>query len=646
MPNEQDEVVKIVVEVVDKFSKPLDDMRKQLNSVGDKAQGADKLQGHFENFRKAVRNVGSALNVTLLPALRSLGLGFAGIAATIFATVTALKGFAGNLDVLSRLSRETGLTIDNMRELEAVGRRVGATTAEMRQGFRDFAAEMHKIRAHVQSETLTGLREAGLNEYANRLRQAKTTAEAEALMFQELDRIRDPTERRRFLALHFFPPEFAAATRAERERLVAEYRKQVGATDKGAIDASKRFEKSLWDLGNSWEALTKQMARDGTLEGVVKSLELSLDSIDKINNAIRGIGKPAPGSLGDKLVGPRSEQWHLPKPPGRPLTWWEMLFGMGFRTVDPEHPAATPQSDDKAKDTIKQGTSEGIVEGLKKMSLDAGGDGTFGGVSLIRASLGGGGGSRGGGGDNESEPAPGGRASIPGNRRGVAGAVVDELRKSGLSDEAIAGILANIGSESGFDPTLRHPDQPAYGGEAHYAHGLYQEGGAEWNNYARWLRENHPGASWQDPRLQTQFLLHRLQTGYPKLWEKLKHSGRTGAAIAFLREYLRPAQRYQNERARQYQRGLPGVEDYTGAPPGGSAPKSDTPPPPAPAAVPRERLHEASTTDQGAPRAEGAASLRVMLNGFPRGTRTSTEASGMFTEVETHRGNMLATERA
>jgi hypothetical protein len=57
-------------------------------------------------------------------------------------------------------------------------------------------------------------------------------------------------------------------------------------------------------------------------------------------------------------------------------------------------------------------------------------------------------------------------------------------------------------------------------------------------------------------------------------------------------------------------------------------------------------LHEASTTDQATPRAVAAASLRVMLNGFPRGTRTSTEASGMFTEVETHRGNMLATERA
>jgi hypothetical protein len=644
MPNEQDEVVKIVVEVVDKFTKPLEDMRKQLAGVGDKGPDAGKLTKHFDALRSAARNVGSALSVTLLPALRSLGLGFASIAAAVFGAVTALKGFAGNLDTLSRLSRETGLTIDNMRELEAVGRRVGATTAEMRDGWRNFAAEMHKIRAHVQSETLTGLRAVGLNEYADRLRQAKTTAEAEALMFQELDKIRDPDERRRFLQLHFLPPEFADATRAERERLIAEYRKQVGPANKAAVDASKKFIDSLDGVSNAWEAMTKQMARDGTLESAVAGLQGAVDAIDKINAAIGGIGTSAPGSLGDKLFGPKSETWHLPKSPGRPLTIWEQLFGMGFRTVDPEHPAARPQSDEKTKDVIKQGTSAGVVEGLKKMALDTGGgEATFGGASLIRASLGGGG-RRGPGGGNESEPAPGGRANIPKNRRAVAGAVVDELRKAGLSDEAIAGILANIGSESSFDPTLRHPDQPKYGGEAHYAHGLYQEGGAEWNNYARWLRENHPGESWQDPRLQTQFLIHRLRTGYPKLWEKLKHSGRTGAAIAFLREYLKPAQRHQNERSRQYQKGLPGVEDYTGQPPtAGATPQSEPAPTAPPKPVPRERLREASAS--AAPRTEGAASLRVSLNGFPRGTRTSTEASGVFGDVETHRGNMLATER-
>jgi hypothetical protein len=44
---------------------------------------------------------------------------------------------------------------------------------------------------------------------------------------------------------------------------------------------------------------------------------------------------------------------------------------------------------------------------------------------------------------------------------------------------------------------LRHADQPKFGGEAHFAHGLYQEGGTEWNNYDKWMQANHPGENWQ-----------------------------------------------------------------------------------------------------------------------------------------------------
>jgi hypothetical protein len=71
------------------------------------------------------------------------------------------------------------------------------------------------------------------------------------------------------------------------------------------------------------------------------------------------------------------------------------------------------------------------------------------------------------------------------------------LRKGGMS----VGVFANVGDESGFNPNLRHPDQPHYGGEAHYAHGLYQEGGAEWNNYAAWIAKEHPDGNWRDPAL-------------------------------------------------------------------------------------------------------------------------------------------------
>ena len=57
--------------------------------------------------------------------------------------------------------------------------------------------------------------------------------------------------------------------------------------------------------------------------------------------------------------------------------------------------------------------------------------------------------------------------------------------------------------------------------------------------------------------------------------------------------------------------------------------------------MPRDKLNDEKQPDQPS-KPEGGASLRVELNGFPRGTRTSTEASGVFSEVETHRGGMMS----
>lgn len=78
-------------------------------------------------------------------------------------------------------------------------------------------------------------------------------------------------------------------------------------------------------------------------------------------------------------------------------------------------------------------------------------------------------------------PAPGRRSSpsMRPEKRAVAATAAREWEGAGMSPTGTAGVLANIGEESSFDPTLRHADQPHYGGEAHFAHGLYQEGGAE-----------------------------------------------------------------------------------------------------------------------------------------------------------------------
>ena len=125
---------------------------------------------------------------------------------------------------------------------------------------------------------------------------------------------------------------------------------------------------------------------------------------------------------------------------------------------------------------------------------------------------------------------------------------------------AIAGIERNVADESGFNPNLRHPDQPKFGGEAHFAHGLYQEGGDEWNNYVKWLDAHRDAEGtlpdWRDPKLQSQFLAERLASpDYARTNERLASAGTTGqAADAFLRGYLKPADQYLQQRRAQYLR--------------------------------------------------------------------------------------------
>jgi hypothetical protein len=148
--------------------------------------------------------------------------------------------------------------------------------------------------------------------------------------------------------------------------------------------------------------------------------------------------------------------------------------------------------------------------------------------------------------------------------------VSDSWGGQGMSPIGTAGVLANIRDESNFNPTLRHPDQPNWGGEAHYAHGLYQEGGEEYNNYSKWLQQNHPesGGDWNHPlaqsgKNQSDFAAWNLKTNYPKVWAAMNNATSPGqAAVIYAQGYLKPAAGPLQSRVQSYLRGVPTLDDY------------------------------------------------------------------------------------
>ena len=163
-------------------------------------------------------------------------------------------------------------------------------------------------------------------------------------------------------------------------------------------------------------------------------------------------------------------------------------------------------------------------------------------------------------------PAPLGEAPLDRplvGRQAVASSVAGEFRNAGMSENGVGGLLANIKDESGFDPTLRHPDQPHWGGEAHYAHGLFQVGGQEYQNYTKWLEENHTGADWRDPKLQTQFMVQNLKENYPAVWDQMNKAATPGeAAQIFAAGYLKPRADLLQARSDKYAQGVPDVGGF------------------------------------------------------------------------------------
>jgi hypothetical protein len=340
---------------------------------------------------------------------------------------------------------------------------------------------------------------------------------------------------------------------------------------------------------------------DAGLSGINKTLGSGMFSriIGAAIGASVGGKLGAPGAVGGAIIG-------------------GALGGGGLPQIGPKSSAPdlldllTKQNDDAAKkteDATEKGAESGVVKGflnfLKKgvtggfspISFRGAGsevakgakEGTFAGIQaalggagaggLINASYetpdGGGGfttkdgvtvpnSELGNSGAVPTGPGGGPLGRLTSNKRQVAGIVADAWRKAGMSDTGIAGLMANIGEESSFNPTLRHADQPRFGGEAHFAHGLYQEGGMEWNHFAAWIGKNYPGADWRDPKLQSEFAAWNLNTNYPGVWNRMVHGNSAQAAAAYAAGYLKPAARYLAGRLGKFSHGVPGLDAYIG----------------------------------------------------------------------------------
>ena len=723
--------MRLVAEVVDRFSGPMRDMQKSLRALSDSAKSTHQTNtAHVRDQAKAyagldqsVKQISDRTKSMLVPALAAAGVSILSVGAAVAAIVKATQSFGEATKKLSFMSRETGLTIAKLRELDELAKRVGTTPEAMRAGEQAFASNMEQLRRWrgASAEFFTSQHDLAVRALGDTLRMSRGNEDAFDSIEKFLEKVPDMQQRMNLLKAVGLPEELGRLTGPALRQAMHDIaddlgrlpanatamgvalgvamdrlgttlsgtRDMIGASLAGpfaeATDATREWVKenrgeligSLGDLatalkavdwktfGSDAEGLTK-----GALREVGKMVRDIATAVHEINSLRQGdlsslSVRTIPGSPADWLVrgvvGPDAARRSRGD-----ATFNERFAVPGFATggiVTRDMLAAVHKGEvvipaGGGSDTLKKPIKEGTEEGTRKGVLDglrdwfdeprSAGGGRGGGGGGRLAALGGGGAGEvpsaggglgsphGGGGGSEDAPQTSG-GGVRGSKSAVAGIVANEARAGGMSERGVAGLLGEVQSESGFNPNLRHADQPRFGGEAHYAHGLFQEGGTEWNHYAAWLKANHPGEDWRNPHRQTQFLMENLKKNYPATWARMNKAGSAAdAAYAFRSGYLKPAAAFMNRgtSANWWAGHMPARESIGAV----SDPSREF-------SVPRLDLlkqgKQSGLMGGGAQKVEGDARLSIDLNGFPRGTKTSTEFGGMFKEVALDRGRSM-----
>jgi hypothetical protein len=150
----QEETLRLVAAVTDKFSGPIAQMRKSLEgltqrNVASHKAGRQAALAHekaFSDLRKSVKETGEHVKGILEPAMVGLGIGAISTGAAIAGVTAAIKGFADSSRSLEFARKETGLVIQTLREYEALAPTIGSTPEAMDQGFRKLAGNLDQWR--------------------------------------------------------------------------------------------------------------------------------------------------------------------------------------------------------------------------------------------------------------------------------------------------------------------------------------------------------------------------------------------------------------------------------------------------------------------------------------------------------------------
>jgi hypothetical protein len=387
MADGQDQAIKVVIEVVDRFSKPLRDLKNQLDDMGKGGEKVGRATVQFEALRKSVADTAQNIKGLLVPSLNAIGISVLGVGAAFGAMTAGLRNFAQSTKDMIFLSRETGISIEKLKEFKAIGEAAGVSSEQMASSLNTFARNMQELRAGV-GDTISNLRQygdAGVRAFAETLRGVTDNAEAFERIVKFAQTMPRMVDRQKLFEMFGLPRDIARLLAQELDAARESARKYIPELTGPAQKSVKDFNDAIRDLRNAWEGIWADMANAGGLNIFTTTLQewRNLLTSDTTKNAMKEFAEnlsqfaqAIPGIVAginslvaaiNKLVAAQGKfetpiQKAVPK--GTWGDWWKSWKDWGTGTGGTITPPPMGEGSTIQKESFKQTIREGVVEGM------------------------------------------------------------------------------------------------------------------------------------------------------------------------------------------------------------------------------------------------------------------------------------------
>lgn len=286
------EKIQYPIEVLDKFSKPLADFQRRIDSLGAHRNLTD-ASDKFKVLSKRVQSARIAISNGLTAALSGAGIAAVSVAGAIGAAMASVRSFSFEVGGLRAFARETGFTVNAIRTLEQASVRFQVEPGSVRAGLKAFSENLYDFRRNYGQVYPEILRlDAGL---AGALRNASPD-KALDIALDYLARTPDRTTAGRISTLLFGTDSIARFGQygvTELRRILRDTYQRIGAITAGDEHNAHAFEDAVYRIQQSMNGLAKTVTTE--------ALPVVVPLIEKLDQFVRQNGQAIGTGLADAL---------------------------------------------------------------------------------------------------------------------------------------------------------------------------------------------------------------------------------------------------------------------------------------------------------------------------------------------------------